>query len=102
MNQIWRTALDAAGQGGHRAWLMSRIEKLIERILSGQSDNSVTFVDAVKALEHAGFKADGGKGSHRVFRSNDGRHFSLPVHGNPIKPIYVRHIRALLLEDERS
>lgn len=75
---------------------MSKAEKALAKILSGTSDKNVTMDEAIYVLERAGFKWDGGKGSHRVYRHDDGRKMTLTVHGNMIKPVYVRQIRNLL------
>lgn len=75
---------------------MSRIEKLVAKICSGKSDANVSFDEASSVLEHLGFRYDGGKGSHRVFRHEDGRKIVLPFHGNGvIKPYLVRQIRKI-------
>ena len=75
---------------------MSKSEKALAKILSGQSDNNVTFEEAVYVLKREGFILDGGKGSHQVFRQSDSRKIVLPCHGHKLKPIYIRQIRHLL------
>ncbi len=75
---------------------MSKREKLFAKILRGASNKSITFDEAVCALEESGFARDGGKGSHQVFRHKDGRKMVLPRHGKEIKPIYVKLIRKLI------
>lgn len=72
---------------------MSKKEKALSKILSGNSDKNVSFEEAKYALEISGFLFDGGKGSHQVFRHPDGRKVVLPRHGKDIKPIYVKQIR---------
>jgi len=46
---------------------MSRKEKLLARILTGETQN-VRFADFVKALEACGFTHDRTKGSHMIMR----------------------------------
>ena len=75
---------------------VSKAEKVLQKILSGQSDRNVTFDEAVYVLERAGFVRDGGKGSHQVYRAPDGRKIALPCHGKGIKPIYIKQIREFL------
>lgn len=64
--------------------------------MSGESDKSFTFDEVELVLLHAGFLLDGGKGSHHVYRHEDGRKMVLPRHGNTIKPIYVKKVREML------
>lgn len=75
---------------------MSRDEKILAKIMNGQSDKNVTLAEATYALTKSGFAKIGGKGSHQVYRHDDGRKMVIPVHGKSIKPIYVRQIRSLL------
>lgn len=75
---------------------VSKIQKAMERIMSGRVDKTITFDEAVYVLTRAGFCHDGGKGSHQVYRHADGRKLVLPRHGKDLKPIYVRQIRELL------
>jgi predicted RNA binding protein YcfA (HicA-like mRNA interferase family) len=75
---------------------MSKAQKILQKILSGQSDKNIMFDEAVYVLRNAGFIYDGGKGSHQVYRNIDGRKMVLPRHGKEIKPVYVRQIRELL------
>lgn len=74
---------------------MSKVEKLLAKILSGESDNSITFAEAVKALEYAGFKLARVRGSHHLFKRGSDR-LTIPVHGQTIKPVYVKQLRKLL------
>ena len=49
---------------------MAKFEKLIRKILSGQSDANIKFNDVVRLLKHLGFEMRT-KGSHNIF-SKDG------------------------------
>lgn len=75
---------------------MSKSEKTLAKILSGQSDNNISFQEAVYVLKREGFILDGGKGSHQIFRHSDGRKMVLPCHGSDLKSVYIRQIRNLL------
>lgn len=75
---------------------MSRAQKALDKIMSGQSDKNVSFDEAAYVLTRAGFALDHIVGSHHVFRHSDGRRIVLPLHGKHIKPPYVRQIRELL------
>jgi len=75
---------------------MSKSEKILAKIQSGNSDKNITLAEVVYTLTRSGFVHDGGKGSHQVYRHDDGRKMVLPVHGKDIKPVYVRQVRGLL------
>lgn len=74
---------------------MSKAEKLLTKLLSGQSDKNFTFAEVALLLAHAGFACTV-HGSHHIFRHADGRMLSIPVHGKTVKPAYIRQIRELL------
>ncbi|HMO96363.1 MAG TPA: type II toxin-antitoxin system HicA family toxin [Tepidiformaceae bacterium] len=50
----------------------------------------VRFEEIEKLLRLAGWELNNVRGSHHVFRTGDGRHLSVPRHGNLVKTIYVR------------
>lgn len=75
---------------------VSKRDKLLAKLMNGRSDRSFTFDEVELVLLQAGFLLDGGKGSHRVYRHEDGRKMVLPRHGNTIKPIYVKKLREIL------
>lgn len=75
---------------------MSKADKLKAKIMDPDQLHNVTFDEAVKALQHAGFVWDLGRGTHQVYRHPDGRRITLPKHGSMIKPVYVRHIREII------
>ncbi len=77
--------------------LVSKAEKLKEKIMSGRSDRNITFQDAVTFLKHEGFVLVHGEGSHHFFRHPITRNVvNIPRHGKEIKPIYVKKIREAL------
>jgi predicted RNA binding protein YcfA (HicA-like mRNA interferase family) len=75
---------------------VSKKEKLLQKILSGDQDKGVNFDDAELLLLRAGFVHRGGEGSHRVYRHSDGRRMVLAHHGKSVAPAYIRQIRNLL------
>jgi predicted RNA binding protein YcfA (HicA-like mRNA interferase family) len=75
---------------------MSKAAKVLAKIMAGKSDRNVSFDEAVYVLTRCGFVQDGGKGSHQIYRHQDGRKIVLPYHGKDIKPVYIRQIRELL------
>jgi|GEM_PF-1218039 len=79
-----------------QTFLMSKSEKALRKLMSGESDKNITMDEALYVLTRSGFVLDGGKGSHQVYRHPDGRKMVLPVHGKDIKPIYIRQIRKIL------
>ena len=46
---------------------MSKAEKLAAKILSGRSDQNLSFDDLCHVIECAGFQMRSGKGSHRIY-----------------------------------
>ena len=65
------------------------IEKLIERL--SQSHSPVSLNEFKKVSAYFGYDLDHITGSHYIFRNWTGRKFSIPVHNNKIKPVYVRN-----------
>ena len=50
---------------------MGKIDKLIEKLMSGNSDNNYDFNDLRKVIEHFGFKYRNKGTSHFVYSRND-------------------------------
>jgi predicted RNA binding protein YcfA (HicA-like mRNA interferase family) len=48
------------------------------------------FADIRRLLERHGWTHRQGKGSHHVFKRPGGPTLVIPVHGNKVKPCYVR------------
>ncbi len=77
---------------------MSRQEKLIDRILSGQSDANIGFDDLCNFLKRIGFDMRV-SGSHHVFRrSGIEEKINIQRDGNKAKPYQVRQVRNLILK----
>ncbi len=76
---------------------MSKFEKLILKILSGNSDQNFDFTDLLKILESTGFEVRI-KGSHHIFtKENIEEIINLQPKGNKAKPYQVKQVRELLL-----
>ena len=77
---------------------MSKFDKLILKLLSGNSDRNFDFVDLVKLLEQLGF-ALRIKGSHHIFtRADIDEIINLQPLDNHAKPYQVKQTRELLLK----
>jgi predicted RNA binding protein YcfA (HicA-like mRNA interferase family) len=77
---------------------MAKIEKLIRKILSGQSDANIKFNDVVRLLLHLGFEMRT-KGSHNIFRKDGvNEQINIQKDGNKAKPYQIRQIRSILIE----
>ncbi len=78
---------------------MSKIEKLVASLLADAGDYA--FSDTKKVLLAFGFAEVRSKGSHHVFKHEDGRRQVIPVkQGKKVKKFYVKETVTLLgLED---
>lgn len=55
--------------------------------------SEVRFADVRKVLEQHGWTLDRYHGSHAIFiKVGEPQHINLPVHGNKVKPRYIRQI----------
>lgn len=78
---------------------MTRKIKLINKLLSGDADQSFPFVDLLKLLDHYGFEKRV-KGSHHIF-FKDGIEEILNLQSkkdNNAKPYQVKQVRDILLK----
>ena len=77
---------------------MGKYEKIILKILSGQSDANIPFDELCKLLQGIGFVMRI-RGSHHVFRK-DGieEKINLQQEGNKAKPYQVRQVRYVILK----
>ena len=77
---------------------MGKYEKIILKILSGQSDANIPFDDLCKLLQGIGFVMRI-RGSHHIFRK-DGieEKINLQQEGNKAKPYQVRQVRYVILK----
>jgi predicted RNA binding protein YcfA (HicA-like mRNA interferase family) len=77
---------------------MGKYEKIILKILSGQSDANIPFDDLCIFLQGIGFVMRI-RGSHHIFRK-DGieEKINLQQEGNKAKPYQVRQVRYVILK----
>jgi len=77
---------------------VGKYEKIILKILSGQSDANIPFDELCKLLQGIGFVMRI-RGSHHVFRK-DGieEEISLQEEGSIAKPYQVRQVRYVILK----
>ena len=77
---------------------MGKHEKLINRILSGRQDASVSFSEVVSLLQAFDFTLRM-KGSHHVFyREGIEEILNLQPDGSKVKPYQVKQIRNLMVK----
>ena len=77
---------------------MSQFQKLLLILLSGQSDNNVSFSDMTKLLGRLGFES-GVKGSHHIFtKSNVEEILNLQPRGSLAKAYQVKQVRDVLIK----
>jgi predicted RNA binding protein YcfA (HicA-like mRNA interferase family) len=78
--------------------LMSKTEKILMLLLSGQSDANIEFSDLLNLLERLGFIVRI-KGSHHIFFRNDIEEIiNLQPDKNKAKPYQVKQVRNLILK----
>ncbi len=75
---------------------MSKIDKLIKKILNGNSDISPK--DACKILEMLGYVASGPRGgsSHYTFRKGSEPSITIVLTQNPLKPYIIEKLQIAL------
>lgn len=77
---------------------MSQIEKVLDQVLHGSSDNNVEFSDIVKLIEKLGFQTRT-KGSHHIFSMVGIEEIvNLQPRGSKAKAYQVRQIRNIILK----
>ena len=75
---------------------MSKVEKLFERLMAGQSDANFSFDDLAMLLTKLGYTARATKGSHIIFQRADSFLNLQPATGGKAKAYQVRQVRAEL------
>ena len=78
---------------------MSRLEKLLEKVLRGTADANLSFDELSYVLEHLGFERRV-RGSHHIFsRSDVAEILNLqPRQGGKAKPYQVKQVREVILK----
>ena len=81
---------------------MSNPRKTLERVLSGQADANIDFVDLVRLLDKLSF-ASRIKGSHHIFHQTGIEEIlNLQPKGSQAKPYQVRQVRDVVLKYKLS
>ncbi len=76
---------------------MSKFEKLVQRVLSGTSDNNIGFTELCNLLLSLGF-AERIKGSHHIFsKENVEEIINLQPQNGKAKAYHVKQIRTIIL-----
>ena len=77
---------------------MSRLDKVLQRVLRGTADKNVPFTDLCHLLEKFGFE-ERIKGDHHIFtRDNVREIINLQPKGNLAKSYQVKQVRGILLK----
>ena len=73
---------------------MSKVEKIFEKLMSGQSDANFSFDELRILLVKLGYLARSTKGSHFIFQSKNGSFLNLQeTQGGKAKSYQVRQVR---------
>jgi hypothetical protein len=77
---------------------VSQYEKLLFKLLSGQSDHTLAFTDLIKLLQNFGFEIRI-KGSHHIlYKSGVDEILNLQPEGSVAKPYQVQQVRQLIVK----
>ena len=77
---------------------MSKIDKLILKILKGTSDSNIKFDELINLLEYLGFEKRI-RGSHHIFRKEEiQKRINLQKDSNMAKPYQVKQVRKVIVE----
>ena len=77
---------------------MSKFEKVLERVLSGESDANIAFDDLCYLLERLGFKEHISGGHHNFRRGGVREIVTIQPQGNKAKRYQVRQVREIILQ----
>lgn len=78
---------------------MSRFEKLLSKVLSGNSDANITFEELRNILLVLGFTERLTGGSHRIFfKEGIQEIINIQPKGDKAKPYQVKQIRTIILK----
>ena len=77
---------------------MSRLSKVLDQILRGNSDANIDFNDLCSLLDALGFR-ERVRGSHHIFtRTGVSEIINLQPKGSKAKPYQVRQVRQLIIK----
>ncbi len=74
---------------------MSKLEKVLAKVLSGASDANIKFDDLCYLIEKLGYERNGGRGSHQTYTRGPW-FLNLQKYGPNAKSYQVRQIREQL------
>lgn len=78
---------------------MSRVAKLITKLLSGRSDRNFSFDDLCYIIERAGFRIRAGGGSHRIYyKEGVVEIINVQPRDGQAKPYQVKQVREIILK----
>ncbi len=77
---------------------MGKFEKVLERVLIGQSDANIAFDDLCYLLKRLGFKEHVSGGHHNFRREGVREIMTLQPQGNKAKRYQVRQVREIILQ----
>jgi len=76
---------------------MSKIKKILDKVLVGTSDANILFDDICTLLDHLGFeKRIRGTSHHIYFRNGIDEILNLQPKGNKAKPYQVKQVRNVI------
>jgi hypothetical protein len=77
---------------------MSRVRKVVEKILEGRSDQNLAFSDLCLVLDRAGFSVRQSGGSHRIYFKNGlPEIINIQPKGSLAKAYQVKQVREILV-----
>jgi len=77
---------------------MSQLKKIIKKLLSGVSDNNISFNDLINLLKKLGF-IERIKGSHHIFYKDGIEEIiNFQAKGNKAKPYQVKQVRSIVIK----
>ena len=77
---------------------MGKFEKILQRVLSGESDANIPFNDLCHLLKRLGFKEHISGGHHNFRREGVREILTLQPQGNKAKRYQVRQTREIILQ----
>ena len=78
---------------------MSRVAKIVEKILQGRSDQNIAFDDLCRVLDRGGFSKRQGKGSHCIYyKDGVDEIINVQPKGSLAKSYQVKQVRDLLVK----
>ena len=77
---------------------MGKLEKVRERVLSGESDANIAFGDLCYLLERLGFKKHVSGGHHNFRREGVREIVTIQPQGGKAKRYQVRQVREIILQ----